>query len=78
MRQPDVNQSTDPTIMGNDRPRQDPDAPEGKEGAGAHREGPHSKQSGHEDRRGQSQRPADRDQATHGPDDRHGETRDSM
>ena len=81
----DRKESPDPTIMGNERPRRDP---EGREGAGSHQEGPHSKQAGYGDRKVKTEEPGSpsspqkspgsREQATHGPGDRHGEDRDTM
>ena len=84
MRQTDVNPAEDPTIMGNDRPRQDGGAPDGQESAGTHQEPKPSQPAVQGDgrikgQRGQrGQRPEDRDQATHGPEDRHGEERQTM
>ena len=85
--------ASDPTLMGNDRPRREP---EGREGAGAHQEGRHARDAGHGDRDnrtgekwdsdvkragpqpGGQKSSGSSDQATHGPDDRHGEDRDTM
>ena len=60
------NVGNDPTIMGNEKPRRDP---EGKEGAGAHQEGPGSKQTGQSDRMSKSGRleSGDLRQGEHGP-----------